>query len=45
MELGVETHPERAYRGVKTWWDELFRGEGSDRDDARIRELWEEMVH
>ena len=44
VELGVDTHPDRAYRGFKTWWDELFRGEGSDEDGAGIRELWEEMV-
>ena len=24
VELGVETHPERAYRGFETWWDELL---------------------
>jgi hypothetical protein len=44
VDLGAETHPERAYRGFRTWWDELFRGEGSNEDGARIRELWEEMV-
>jgi hypothetical protein len=44
VDLGAETHPERAYRGFRTWWDELFRGEESNEDGARIRELWEEMV-